>query len=249
MKDTLSIQEIIQTLKKRMVLIIGIAAGLVLIVALLSYYVLPSTYQSSSQFIVIEQQNENIQFSMSHLETNLELINTYKEIISSPFILEKVITELNLSIPLDDLQKDIEITSGDNSQVVTVSAIGPNLEEAALLANTVVNQFRSNISDIMPVENVFVLSEANPALSQKPIAPRPMMNMIIASIVGMATGIGLALFLELVNTKVKVERDIEELGIPVLGVVSTMNKHKPNRRKRKLSSNRKEEKRLDAQEG
>lgn len=250
MKDSLSIQDIIQTLKKRSVLFIGITIGLIIIAVVLSYYVIAPTYQSSSQFMVIEQQNDNIQFSISQIETNLELINTYMEIINSPYILEQVIDELNLSITPEELRKEIDVTSGDNSQVVTVSAIGKSPESAALLTNTVVEQFQRTIPDIMRVENVLVLSEAKPSLSREPIAPRPMMNIMIAAFVGIATGIGLALFLELLDTKVKVERDIEELGIAVLGVVSNIKNTKRTRNRRKIRHDIREEgKGLDAQEG
>ncbi|MFS0673938.1 YveK family protein [Ornithinibacillus sp. 179-J 7C1 HS] len=250
MKDSLSIQDIIQTLKKRSVFIIGITIGLIIIAVVLSYYVIAPTYQSSSQFMVIEQQNDNIQFSISQIETNLELINTYMEIINSPYILEQVIDELNLSITPEELRKELDVTSGENSQVVTVSAIGKSPESAALLTNTVVEQFQRTIPDIMRVENVLVLSEAKPSLSREPIAPRPMMNMMIAAFVGIATGIGLALFLELLDTKVKVERDIEELGIAVLGVVSNIKNTKRTRNRRKTRHDIREEgKRLDAQEG
>lgn len=249
MKDALSIHEILQTLKKRLALITLITVGIVVIAAIISYYILTPKYQSSSQFIVIQQQNENIQFSINDIETNLELINTYTEIIKSPFILEEVIAKLKLSVSLKELGKQIKVASGENSQVVTVSAIGESPEEAAQLANVVVQQFKNTIPTIMNIENVFVLTKANAALSQEPVAPRPIINLIVAGVIGLATSIGLALSLEFLNTKVKTESDIEELGIIVLGTISVIDK---KRKKRHTNTNYvlgKEENLFETKEG
>lgn len=234
MKDTLSIQEILSALRKRIVLIFLLTAGLVGIAAGLSYFVMTPTYQSSSQFIVIQQPNENV-INMSEIESNLELMNTYREIVSSPAVLEKVMNKLNLTETLEGLRKRINVESGENSQVITVSAIGSSPEAAAELANLVVEQFRETIITIMRVENVFVLSQANPIMSEEPVQPRPIINMIIAGIIGLATGIGVALLMEFLNTKVKLEKDFEELGITLLGTISIFEKRYVKNRKRKKS--------------
>ncbi|MGF7012961.1 YveK family protein [Ornithinibacillus bavariensis] len=222
MKDTLTIQDIAQLLKKRIVLIAALTIGFIVIAAIISFYLLTPTYKSSSQFIVNQQQSDSIPFSVNEIQTNLELINTYTEIMKSPFILEKVITELNLSLTPTELGKKIEVISNENSQVVSVSALADTPEEAAELANVIVTQFKNTIPSIMNIENVFVLSEANPVLSQDPVFPRPFINMIIAGIIGAATSVGLVFLLEFLNTKVKLESDIEVLGITVLGVISKM---------------------------
>ncbi|WP_026909070.1 YveK family protein [Paucisalibacillus globulus] len=226
MKDTLSIHEIIQTLKKRTALIILLTISFIILAAILSYYVLTPTYQSTSQFIVIQQTNENIQFNIQEIESNLELINTYKEIIKSPSILEQVANEMNLGVTLAELGKQIKVSSGENSQVITVSAVASSPEKAAELANLVVETFENTILPIMKIESVYILSNANPSLSHEPISPRPIVNMILAAVIGLTTGIGLALSLEFLNTKVKSESDIEEQGIPVLGVVSNVEQRK-----------------------
>ena len=226
MKDTLSIHEIIQTLKKRTALIVLLTISFIILAAILSYYVLTPTYQSTSQFIVIQQTNENIQFNIQEIESNLELINTYKEIIKSPSILEQVANEMNLGVTLAELGKQIKVSSGENSQVITVSAVASSPEKAAELANLVVETFENTILPIMKIESVYILSNANPSLSHEPISPRPIVNMILAAVIGLTTGIGLALSLEFLNTKVKSESDIEEQGIPVLGVVSNVEQRK-----------------------
>ncbi|GGA72910.1 YveK family protein [Ornithinibacillus halotolerans] len=231
MKDAFSIQEIFMTLKKRIVLIISLTISLILTAVIISYFVITPTYQSSSQFIVIHQPSQNNPVNLGELEMNLELINTYKEIVRSSSILEKVIKEVNLNTTPEELGKKIQVSSGEDSQVITVSAIGESPELAAQLTNLIVEHFQKTIVSIMNIDNVFILSKANPASSQKPIQPRPFINILIAGIIGVATSIGMALFLEFLDTKVKSEADIENLGITVLGSVSVIEKRKGKKEK------------------
>ncbi|WP_042149822.1 YveK family protein [Paucisalibacillus sp. EB02] len=233
MKDMLSVQDILLNLKKRLLLILSLTVGLVMIAAFVSYYVMTPTYQSTSQFIVIQQQNDNMPINISEVETQLEFINTYKEILKSPSILEQVIEDMQLTITPEKLGKQVQVSSGENSQVITVSTTGSSPEFAAELANLVVEKFQSTIISIMKVENIYILSKANPSLAKDPIQPRPLINMIVAGFIGIASGIGLALLIEFLNTKVKTENDIEELGITVLGTVALYGKKAGKRAKKK----------------
>lgn len=52
MEETISLKEIFGVIKKRLLLIIAFVIGAALIAAIVSYFVLTPTYQSSSQFIV-----------------------------------------------------------------------------------------------------------------------------------------------------------------------------------------------------
>lgn len=234
MRDALSIQDILMILKKRIHIIFLSTIGLIIVAAVISYHVLTPTYQSASQFIVIQQPSNNTAVNANVIETNSEIINTYKEIAKSPSILEQVIEDMKLTITPEELSKRIQVTNGENSQVITISAIGSSPELAAQLANLVVEHFHSTIKSIMNIDTVYILSKANADVSKEPIKPRPLINMIVAGIIGMATSTGLIMFIEFIDTKVKSENDIEELGIVVLGVVSTFDNKRRSRRKRKM---------------
>ncbi|MGY0691503.1 YveK family protein [Virgibacillus sp. FSP13] len=228
-------KEIVQIIKKRLVFIFLCTGGFVGIAAMISYYLLNPVYQSSSQFVVTQQPNEAVQFGINEIETNLGLINTYSEIIENPIILSQVMEKLDTQVSLDEFRKQIEVSSGENSQVVTVSAIGETPEVAAKIANLVVEAFREEIMTIMQIKNVFVLSQADPDLSMEPIHPRPILNMLIAGLIGIVTSIGLTFLFEFMNTKVKAVSDLEELGITVLGVITKIEKQQSSTRRKSTS--------------
>jgi len=55
---------------------------------------------------------------------------------------------------------------------------------------------------------------------ERPVRPRVMLNIILSVIVGLGAGIGLAYFIEYLDTSVKTVEDVEKyLGLPVIGII------------------------------
>lgn len=222
MEETISLKEIFEVIKKRLLLIIALMLGAAIIAAVISYFVLTPTYQNSSQFIVNQSNPDpETQFTQTDLRTNVELINTYNVIIKSPAILDTVSDELNLGMTSGQLSEKIQVASAENSQVVTVTATDPDPTRAAEIANTTVEVFQEEIPEIMNVDNVSILSEAQLSENPAPVAPNPILNIAIAIVLGAMVGVGLAFLLEYLDNTIKSEEDIEKkLNIPVLGVIS-----------------------------
>src|SRR5699024_8248558 len=133
--------------------------GAALIAALLSFFVLTPIYESSTQFIVNQsnQEQDDMQIDSGTIRTNVELINTYNVVIKSNAILSEVTEELGLDKSAESLSKQIEVSSEEDSQVVTVTVKDPDPEQATTIANATVGVFQDKITDIMNVDNVSVL--------------------------------------------------------------------------------------------
>lgn len=205
-------------------LIVAFVLGAALVAAVFSYFIITPTYQSSSQFIVNQsQQDENNPFNVNDIRTNVELINTYNVIITSPIILDKVVEELDLDYSSASLAEKIQVSSAENSQVVTVTVTDPKPAIATQIANTTVKTFQDAIPGIMNVDNVKVLSTAEVKENPAPVSPKPLLNIAIAIVLGGMVGVGIAFLLEYLDNTIRTEEDIEkELGLPVLGVISHM---------------------------
>lgn len=222
MEETISLKEIFGVIKKRLLLIIAFVIGAALIAAIVSYFVLTPTYQSSSQFIVNQgQQDPSVQYNVNDIRTNVEMINTYNVIIKSPVILDDVVKKLDLQYSATELGEKLQISNAESSQVVTVTATDEEPAMAVDIANTTVGIFQDKIAGIMNVENVKVLSEAELSESPSPVAPNPMLNIAIAIVLGGMVGVGISFLLEYLDNSVTTEDDVEnKLGLPILGVIS-----------------------------
>lgn len=223
MEETISLKELLQTLRKRLGLIAAITITAVLISGIVSYFLLTPIYQASTQLLVNQSKNEQSVYSPSEVQTNLQLINTYNVIIKSPAILDLVVKDLDLNMSASELNEKITVVSEKDSQVVNISVQDPNPNDAAEIANKIAAVFQTEIVKIMSVDNVSILAKATVADNPSPIKPNPQLNVAIALVVGLMAGVGLAFLLEYFDNTIKTEQDIDKiLGIPVLGVISTI---------------------------
>ncbi|MGN7241031.1 YveK family protein [Priestia megaterium] len=228
MEETISLKEIFQTLKKRLLLIIIITAIFTAISGIVSYFFLTPIYQSSTQILVNQEKSENAVYSPNEVQTNLQLINTYNAIIKSPVILDKVIKKENLEMTSGELNKLISVSNEQESQVVNITVQHENPQDSKKIANTIATTFQSEIKSIMNVDNVSILTKAE--LGSR-IKPSPILNMTIALVVGLMVGVGVAFLLKYLDNTFKEDRVIEDqLGLPVLGAITIINIDKATRK-------------------
>lgn len=222
MEETISLKEIFEVIKKRFLLIIAFVLGAALVAAVVSYFVMTPKYEANSQFIVNQgDQDQQTQYNLNDIRLNVELINTYREIIRSERILDQVIETLNLDYSAGTLGNKINVSSAQNSQVVNVKVTDTNANVAADIANTTVAVFQKEIPILYNVDNVNVLAEAKIGPNPSPVAPNPKLNIAIAIVLGGMLGVGLAFLLEYLDNAIRTEQDIEKhLDLPILGVVS-----------------------------
>lgn len=241
MEETISLQDLFKTLKKRLLLIILTTIIAITVSGVVSFLYLTPIYQSSTQILVNQEKVDVNTFNSQDIQTNLQLINTYNVIIKSPAILSKVIEQLDLNTTPAALTNQITVKNEQNSQVVNITVQDANPNVAVDIANTTATVFQEEIKKLMKVDNVSILTPALLGENPSPVKPDPMLNMAIAAVIGLMLGVGIAFLLEYLDTTMKTEQDIEEiLNLPILGLISTISDKEiqqtmvqmPQRRKR-----------------
>lgn len=221
MEETISLQDLFTTLKKRFSLIALMVLLAVTIAGVVSFLILTPIYETSTQILVNQEQSEASQAINQNIQADLQLINTYSVIIKSPVILDQVASELGLNTSTEELNNKITVATAQNSQVVNISVKDENPARAVNIANSTASIFEKEIKGLMKVDNVSVLSKAVLKENPSPVAPNPILNMVIAAVVGLMLGVGIAFLMEYLDTTMKNDQDIEEvLGIPLLGFIS-----------------------------
>ena len=234
MEETLSLQEIAKVIRKRLLLIISLIVISAGISAGINFYIITPIYQAQTQILVNQKSTPEETYSWDSTETDLRLINTYNVIITSPVILTPVIEELDLDVTPEQLMNQISVYNQSGSKVVNISVLDFNPLQAVKISNTVAEVFKKQIPKLMSVDNISVLSEAKLSENPSPVKPNKMLNIAIAAVIGLMLGVGIAFLLELLDTTIKNERDIEEIvGLPVIGVVGSIVEEKEKRFSRK----------------
>ncbi|PFT58450.1 YveK family protein [Priestia megaterium] len=223
MEETISLRELFAVLRKRLWLIVLITIIAATVSAVISFFVLTPVYESKTQILVNQAKNDQQLYNPQVVQTNVQLINTYNDIITSPAILDKVIKELKLDTSVGDLSGQIQVTSAQDSQVAQIVVQDTSAKRAADIANTTASVFQKQVPKLMNVDNVKVLSRAALGENPSPIKPQPLMNVAIAIVVGLMVGVGLSFLLEYLDNTLKTEQDIENiLELPVMGVITTI---------------------------
>lgn len=219
-EEEISLVELFAIIKKRMSWIIHATLIGLLLTAIYTFFIATPTYSSTTQLLVNRtQQTEVIQ--QSDINTNLQLINTYKDIIRGPAILDEVRDTLNLNESHSSLSNRISVSNQDNSQVFSIQVADENPNNAATIANTTATVFQENLDDIMNVDNVTIISEALP--NPNPTSPNNALNLAIGLVLGAMVGVGIVFLVEFLDNTVKDERFItQELGWTNLGSISEL---------------------------
>ncbi|MEB4860653.1 YveK family protein [Priestia megaterium] len=223
MEEKISLRELFQVLRKRLWLIVLITIIAATVSAVISFFVLTPVYQSKTQILVNQAKNDEQLYYNQTVQTNVQLINTYNDIIKSPAILDKVIKKLKLDSSAQSLSGQIQVTNAQDSQVAQIVVQDTSAKRATEIANTTASIFKKEVPKIMNVDNVSVLSKATLSESASPVKPQPFMNIAIAVVVGLMVGVGLSFLLEYLDNTLKTEQDIENLlELPVMGVITSI---------------------------
>src|SRR6478735_5959551 len=223
MEETINLRDLVQILRKRLWLIALIAIIAATISAVISFFVLTPVYQASTQILVNQAKSEQQLYNAGAMQTNVQLISTYNDIIKSPAILDKVVEQLKLDSSAKSLSGQIQVTSAENSQVALITVQDTNAKRATDIANKTASVFQQKVPKIMNIDNVSILSKADLGASTSPVKPQPVFNIAIALVVGLMVGIGLSFLLDYLDNTIKTEQDIENfLELPVMGVITNI---------------------------
>ena len=220
-KDFITVKDLFNAFKRRIWMIVLITLLTTIASGIYSLYFVTPIYQSFTQILVNQTQENGQRIDYNQIQSNLQLIETYSDIIKSPMILNIVSTKLELDRPGKKLIDQIEISSGEKSQVFTVTVQDKDPETAANIANTIAETFNEKIPTLMNVGNENILSKAE----VNPLPTNPSSKLIIAVgfILGLLTSLGLSFLLEQMDDSIRTERDVEQVfGLPVLGEVSVL---------------------------
>lgn len=180
-------------------------------------------YKSDTSLVLTK--NENNAITQNDITLNKNLIATYREIIKSRRILERVINNLNLEITYDDLSENVQVENNNTTEMLIISVYNENNRLAKTIADEIASVFKEEIVEIYSIENVSIVDKA--LISDKPYNVHVLKQFLI--------GIGLGFFLSsaiitifyLLDDTVKTEEDIEKkIGLAVLGTVPKLPKKK-----------------------
>lgn len=221
MESTIDLAKLVEILKKNIKLILILPIVCLLISAIITLFFLDDKFQASTQ-VLVNQKESDSQMMAQEVQSNIQLVNTYSEIVKSPRILDKVSKELDRKYSTSELSSMLSVSNQAESQLLNIAIENESGKEAEVIANKISQVFSKEVPDIMNVDNVSILSTADDTTKQ--VAPKTMVNLIIGLITGLILALLIIFVKEIFDKRIKTEEDVEnELEIPVLGSIQKFN--------------------------
>lgn len=165
-----------------------------------SYFIVEPEYEAIARFIVSPNlQNTDLRDVVNSLEAldRRSIIATYAEVLNSGQITQESL-ELLRKNPDDFNEYIMSATLLPDANIIRYSVKGPNPEVAALLANSIGQYAIDYVRKLYIVYNIDFLDKATPPLEAS--KPQPFQDAVLALMVGLVVGVGLAIFRDQVSS-------------------------------------------------
>ncbi len=229
----------LKVIRKKLLLIASIVLAACVLTGIKSFLYTDPVYQASAKLIVNQsfKVDGTQMVDWNSIQSNIMLINSYKEIIDSAAILDKVVSKYpDLKSTPNELSAMLSVSSANDSQVMNLEATDTSYKRAVSIVNAVATVFKNEIPSIMKVDNVTILSEANIKDEASPINRSPVVNIILSFIVSLMLAIGLVFLLDYLDDTIKSEEDVlQSLELPMLSYITKINKSDLNPRRSRAS--------------
>jgi capsular exopolysaccharide synthesis family protein len=152
-------------------------------------------------------------------------VKSYTDLLTSPRVLQPVVTALDLDTSAEDLGDTITATSPLDTVLIDITVRDASPTKAADIANAVAVQFPKFVSEletrpgqtVSPVKVTVTRSAVPPAT---PVAPRTTLNLALGLLVGLGLGVGTAVLRDSLDRTVSGRTQVSQLvDAPVLGTV------------------------------
>ena len=123
---------------------------------LYSYFLITPQYQSTTKVYILNKQNStSVTYSDVQLSTTLS--KDYEQLVTSRYVIEGVIKQLNLDETYESLVGKVSATNTDDTRIIAITVIDPDPEQAQKVANAVRDLAAQHITQVMDIEAVNVV--------------------------------------------------------------------------------------------
>lgn len=216
MENTMDFTKIWEIIKKNWKLLVLLPIVFLLISLVYTFFIASPKYEASTQVLVNEKEKDKDMMAQQ-VQSNIQLVNTYSEILKSPRILDEV-AKKHKEYSASQLNKMVSVNTEAESQILNLSVRANSEKKSEKITNDVAKVFKKQIPDIMNVDNVTVLSSADGTATK--VSPKTTANIVGSLLLGLIIAAIIVALKEVFDKRIRTEEDVEkELEIPVLGSI------------------------------
>ncbi len=209
-------------------LIISIVVVFIILGFVYTMFLITPTYTSTTKLVLVSGNDTTNTITSSDISLNSNLVSTYREIVTSNSVLDKVIQNLNLNdVTVEELKNMITVSEVEDAEVLQIAVENIDSKAAQTITNEIANVFIERAAELYNINNIRVLDEAKE--EEEPSNINHLKDLVIFTAVGVIISVGYVLIVNMLDNSVKNAEEIEKnMKIPVLATIPI----KQNARKR-----------------
>jgi capsular exopolysaccharide synthesis family protein len=186
---------------------------------------LSPSYRSTSSVFVSSTQGQTTTELVQGSTFSQNLVQSYAQLATTPAVLEPVITRLGLDTTPTALARVVTVDTPLNTVIIDVSVTDALPEQAARLSDAISDSLADVAGDLAPASasgdpSISLTTVAEAQVPRNPVSPNTRLILITGILVGLALGVLYALARQLLDTRIRTERDVERVTeSPVVGSV------------------------------
>ena len=220
MERAKDLREIVNIIKKRILLIAGITALFTIAASAISFYVLKPVYEAETSIIISKPITEVTTQTYNDVLMYQNLVKTYSEIAKSKSVANRASTKLNNKYSVLDIMKASTISPETSTQILNISVRNGSPQDAKAIAEALSTAFIEESAVVFPNGGLIEVMD-EPELPQIPVAPNKKLNIAIGLFLGLMASGCLTFLLNYLDRSVKTEDDVAKYlkNVPVLGII------------------------------
>lgn len=220
-KYTMGFLEFLKILKKNIIWIIMLGGLTAIIGFSISNWIIDPVYRADAKMIVISNNEEEILLTNDQIMSAENLVDTYAVVIKSRRVLNEVIENTSLNYSYEQLKKKVNVSAINSTQVMEIVVEADSPEKAEIIVSEILEVSPKVLVDAVAVGTVQTIDTAQANL--EPVTPNTLLNTILAGFLGICFAIVVTIFKYFLNDTFISEKELrEELGLPVLGVIPSI---------------------------
>ena len=217
--EELDLKELLQIFWEKKIQIILIIAIFAVIGVIYTIGFVKPKYQATTSLLLAtnsaQSTGNDSSITTTDVNLNSKLVSTYIKLVKSDKVVRTVISNLSLKMEEETLKKIVSVNAAEDTEFIEVSVKYEDPVLATKIANEIAKVVIENVKEFYGVQNVHVVDAAE--VPQAPYNINHMKDVIIFAFIGAVIAIVYILFVNMLDTTIKSEEDIEKIsGLTVL---------------------------------
>lgn len=223
--EEIDLKELFKLFWKKKAIIILTTMVFLFVGYIYNAFIVTPEYRAATTLILVKSESAS-SVTQADVTLNQKLVYTYSELVKSDTVLNEVVNRIQLNKSVSQLRKNITIEAVKNTEILRISVLDSNKDEAAIIANSIAEVFSEQVKEIYNMENIRVVDKA--VAPSTPSNINPVKYAGIFAIVGFVISVGVILVLNLFDSTVKSDKDIEKsLNIKTLATFAKNQNARP----------------------